>query len=350
MFCSAYLYSVEEYRARTLIFIPPFLVYFLIAALQFNVGSDYPSYIYIYENQWILDRYFNTGEYFFYYSNIILEQFKFKPQSIFFVFAFVQSIFIFVYLKMFSRRGGKVWLIFVIFFCAASVYNNQLNGIRQYAVICLVPIFSLVLFEKRYFLVISLLVFASTLHTSYFILFSLPLLLFIYKKFNIGMVTAFILSLPLYVLISNLTVPILELLELRYLSYIDSDYFSEGKLSVILTKVYYIPLILLFYFIYSEDRLNSLPSRVRPYVNFCIFIFSCTYWSFITLLDIALLARIASYFWLFLIFPIYVVCMYLSKRNIFLFGLVLCYIAFPYIAKVTFLAKNEYLYNSFIFN
>ncbi|PHM62369.1 hypothetical protein Xish_01571 [Xenorhabdus ishibashii] len=65
-FCTLYLYIIKKYKDNFILLLIPFLVYFLTAGLQYNIGSDYFSYINIYNNQWLIDKYYNSGEYIFF--------------------------------------------------------------------------------------------------------------------------------------------------------------------------------------------------------------------------------------------------------------------------------------------
>ncbi|MCW2257103.1 hypothetical protein M2263_003194 [Providencia alcalifaciens] len=46
-FCTMYMYTIQRYRINFFVLLPPFIAYFLVSALQYNVGSDYFSYIYM---------------------------------------------------------------------------------------------------------------------------------------------------------------------------------------------------------------------------------------------------------------------------------------------------------------
>lgn len=349
IFCVAYFFSVQGYKINFLVLIPPFLIYFLVSALQYNVGSDYPSYTYIYNNQWVLERYFNTREYFFYYSNIILSYFKAPSQSIFFVFSFVQSLFIFIYLVILKRRGYSLWLFFLIFFTVTNIYNNQLNGIRQYASLTLLPILTILLFERKYIYFLLGCFIATTFHSSSIIFFALFTFIFLQKSLSKYNFLIFIVTMPIYLFVAKYTPLLLEMLDLKYASYIESEYFEAGNYLNVITKLYYSPAILLFFYIFRKKKYTFI--KDEGYFSFVIFIFSCTYWSFLMSMDIAILSRLSSYFWFFIIFPLYYVAIYFIRNGYkwaFIFYII--YIASPYIAKVTILAKNEFIYRSYIFN
>ncbi|MBL0530225.1 EpsG family protein [Aeromonas caviae] len=349
-FCALYFYAIQKIRVNILLFLPPFLIYFMISALQYNVGADYPSYIYIYENQWVLERYFNSGEFFFYYANKILEYFRFPSQAIFFVFAFVQSLFIFIYFGVLKNKGYLLWLFFLFFFTVSSIYNNQLNGIRQYAALTLLPLLTVFLFDKKYIYYVLGCFVATTFHSSGILFILFPLFILMNKVMGKYCFFLFMVTLPIYMFISKYAPTLLETFDLKYSSYIDSEYFEGGSYITVITKLYYIPALLFFYYIYDSKSCNSIGIKDERYFSFLILVFSCTHWSFLMSLDIAILSRIASYFWFFIIFPLYYVALALRRSNKVVFLIYIVYIVLPYIAKVTFLAKNEYLYKSYIFN
>lgn len=139
---------------------------------------------------------------------------------------------------------------------------------------------------------------------------------------------------------------ILELTNIKYSSYLGDNFFQSRDISIIITKLYYLPLILYFFL-----RFNNKEENHFSYINYCIAIFIITFWSFIMGLDISLLSRLASYFWFFTIFPLlYLLNNALERKNTFEFIFILIYCILPYLAKVTFLAKAEFLYQSYIFN
>ncbi|WP_428846760.1 EpsG family protein [Providencia rettgeri] len=345
-FCTFYFYIIKNYTPSFIVYLPAFIVYFLLAGLQYNVGTDYPSYIYIYENPWTLDRYFNSGEFFFYYSNIVLNNLELPAQFIFILFSFVQSIFIFIYLKKLKKYHIVLWLFFVLFITVTNIYNNQLNVIRQYAALTLLPLLTITLYEQRYKTYIAGCFFAMTFHSTAIIFFTLLLIKPLSKFILRYPFLFFSLSLPFYLLLSQSVPFILEITNMKYSSYLEGNFFQPWDISVIITKLYYLPLILYFFIIYDNKKNDQF-----SYLDFCLSIFIVTFWSFTMGLDIPLLSRLASYFWFFLIFPLfYLLINALQRKKTFEFLFIFAYCTLPYLAKVTFLAKAEFLYQSYIFN
>ncbi|WP_420915636.1 EpsG family protein [Moellerella wisconsensis] len=345
-FCSFYFYIIKNYTPSFILYLPAFIIYFLIAGLQYNVGTDYFSYIYIYENPWTLDRYFNSGEFSFYYSNVFLRYLELPPQFIFILFSFIQSLFIFLYIKKLKKYHIVAWIFFILFITVTNIYNNQLNVIRQYAALTLLPLLTIILYEKKYKTYIAGCFFAMTFHLTAIIFI---ILLFIKPFFKFILRHPFLLfslSLPFYIFLSQSVPFILELTNIKYSSYLGDNFFQSRDISIIITKLYYLPLILYFFL-----RFNNKEENHFSYINYCIAIFIITFWSFIMGLDISLLSRLASYFWFFTIFPLlYLLNNALERKNTFEFIFILIYCILPYLAKVTFLAKAEFLYQSYIFN
>nr|WP_232614138.1 EpsG family protein [Photobacterium carnosum] len=349
-YCGLYFWAIRDYEKTWLTLFPPFCIYIAVSALQFNVGSDYTSYISIYENQWVLDKYYDSKEFFFYYLNVFLNYMKSPPQMIFVVFSIVQSFWIFLFFKRMSKIKVVLWLFFVIFFTTTNIYNNQLNGIRQYAVLTLFPYVTFLVAEKKYIRSLLFLILGITFHSSAYILFSIYIIRILSNLFNKRLFFIFCLSFLFYFVIGNYTLSFLQLIGSKYSLYSDSIYFEAMNISTVITKIYYLPVFMLF-FLLRRKRTVSNNFFDSDYFNFALFIFASTYWSFLLSLDIGILSRVAIYFWFFIIFPIYYVI-----RSLWILGdkklsiIVFVYTVMPYFAKVTFFAKGEFLYHSYIFN
>ncbi len=350
LFCSLYFYSIRDYRVNFVVLLPPFIIYFLVSALQYNVGTDYFSYIEIYTTPSLLERYLDAREFSFYYINVILNYLKAPPQALFFAFSLVQSIFIFLFLIKAKNKGFSLWILFFIFFTVTNIYNNQLNLIRQYAALTLIPILSILLCDKRYVSFIIGCFIATTFHSSGIIFYCFFIFIYFYKLAKRYSFVIFAFTLPLYFYLTTYVSFFLDLFSLNYAYYVEGQNVETGNFSALVTKLYYLPVILFFYFIYYKRSDFNPKIKCGDYLPVMIFIFSCTYWSFIMSLDIGILSRLSTYFWVFIIFPLYYVAIYLEQRNKKYLYIYLIYLLLPYVAKVTILAKNEFIYKSYLFN
>ena len=82
-----------------------------------------------------------------------------------------------------------------------------------------------------------------------------------------------------------------------------------------------------------------------------IFAFTLTFWFFLLALSLGIATRFYYYVVFFMVFPMYYMLHYTYvKGKMFSFIVILCYIVLPYIAKVTFLAKGEFLYKSILWS
>ena len=226
-----------------------------------------------------------------------------------------------------------------------------MNGIRQYAALTLLPILTVFIFNKQYVRFFLMTLLAMSFHSSAVIFLCLIPLRFLYERLGRYCFIIFFISSFLYLWLPEYTAAILDFLGLRFSSYIDSSYFESGGYVYVITKLYYLPCFLLFFCIYRRHNEFIANSWSSEYFFFVVFIFACTYWSFLMTLDAFILSRVASYFWFFIIFPIYYNYIFLVRRyNPAISLIYIGYVIVPYFVKVTFLAKNEFIYRSYIFN
>src|SRR5690606_7432606 len=125
----------------------------------------------------------------------------------------------------------------------------------------------------------------------------------------------------------------------RYSLYLETEY-SEGRaVDGILTKFYFLPIIVIFWYFYIKDK------NVDNFFSFAILIFSLTHFMFLQALSFDLLMRVWDYFIFFIIFPIYYV---LNRSRGFTLILILIYILLFYVLKVVFFPVAEYDYDFYM--
>lgn len=344
-FVAVYFSLTERYKPSMLVMFPAFLVYFLVAGLQYGVGTDYFSYISIFEDESRHDFYFERKEYLFSYLNSLLLWLEMPVQSIFLAIAFIQASLVFMYFKAIKKKGFILFLFFVVFFCVTNIYNNQLNGLRQYVVITAMPLLTILLYEKRYVWFLVGLLLASFFHnTAWFLLFLVPIC-FLCKKYNRGLFGLFVLSAFCYFLLGGAVEEIVQRFLPSYSHYLKGDFAEGHSLVLFATKLYYLPLIFWFYLVYKKDNTDF-----GKYFHFMVVVFTLTFWFFIISLYLGIAERFYLYVVFFIAFPIY----YLlhnsyKKRKLENFIAVMFYVIMPYVAKVTFLARGEFLYRSVLF-
>lgn len=343
-YVAGYFYFIDRYKASFIAMLPAFLIYFLVAGLQYNVGSDYYSYVDIFTNEEKLQLYFERGEVLFYWVVSLLQWLELPPQSIFLAISFVQSLLIFIYLKSIKKLGFFLPLFFIVFFCVSNIYNNQLNGLRQYVVVTALPILTILLHNRRYFyFYIGVFVVSLFHNTAWFLLILVPLYIF-HKKADRSLFFLFCGSVFGYLFLGSVIYDLVEMLLPSYAHYLHSEYSKGESLVLFATKLVYLPLIFYFYAVYRKDN-----SDFGRYFHFVIFVFTLTYWFFILALYLGLAVRFYYYFAFFLVFPFYYILHQSYKsRQWLMFAFVLFYAVFPYVAKVTVFAKAEFFYQSIV--
>lgn len=135
-----------------------FLLVFVPAAIRYDIGTDYMSYLSIYENEWQLESY-KFKEPAFYFVNWFLKSIGAHFQWMFATFAF---IFTAVAFKAYPRK--QAWLLH--FLIITMLWFSSFNIIRQdiAVVFCLLAVFNF--FEKRYFWFFSLTLIGAMFHQS----------------------------------------------------------------------------------------------------------------------------------------------------------------------------------------
>lgn len=344
IYTAVYFALIEKYKASLFAMLPAFLVYFLVAGLQFNVGTDYFSYIDIYENEERHWFYFNRGEYLFFALNQGLNWLKLPPQSIFIAVSFIQASLVFFYFKKIKNKGFILWLLFITFFCVTNIYNNQLNGIRQYVVIAGLPLFTILVYERKIIKSLLLLSFLSFFHNTAWLLLVVYPLFYLQVRFNRSLFLLFVASAAGYLFVGKFIYEVASLIFPSYLHYLQGGYAEPQTIKLFLTKLYYLPVVFYFYLIYKQTD-----SDFGRYFHYMVFLFTITYWFFLLALSLGIATRVYYYVIFFYLFPVYYVLHfnYINKRQLdFIF--ILAYVVLPYVFKVTVLAKAEFLYKSIL--
>lgn len=135
-----------------------FLLVFIPSAIRYDIGTDYFSYLEIYENASLLESY-KFKEPGFYFVNSVLSNIGAHFQWMFTVFAF---IFTAVAFRAYPKNNA--WLLHFLFF--SMLWFFSFNGIRQAVALawCLLAVFNF--FERRYFTFFVLTFIASNFHQS----------------------------------------------------------------------------------------------------------------------------------------------------------------------------------------
>lgn len=344
-----FLYLRDRWKVGWIGYIFFFILISILPGFQYGVGTDYFSYENIYNNASVLEYYFNTKEYAFYYLVKCIHLFSDDSKFFFGIVAILQSLLItFIFIK-FKAHNFVVFLLFFCFFSITNLMHTQMNIIRVSFSIYLFILSLLYKFEGRilvslFFLFLGVLFHKSTLAMLPFFIIPVRIYGFIYGKpafFFLMFLSVFLFN-PL----GQFTLPIIEMFFLSYSNYYvgGGDLIPVSTLNI-LTKAYYIPISAMFiYYIGREEIISS--EFERRLVGFWIIISS----SYLLSYHYSFFTRINFFFVFYYIIPIYYVMqiLYSKKKKIkllFLTG----YIFIPYILKVIFFPLAEFNYKTYIF-
>lgn len=354
---TCFLYYIENRKitfkgkliSLPLLFSLPIFLYFIGPAFQYNVGTDYFSYIWIYETpNRVEDIYLNLHhEYGFYFIIKTLQYFNFHSQSIFIVFGFLDTVLFFTILIMLRKYGFKPWIVFLLFFTVTTTYHNQMNGLRQYIAILSTPILFILIYEKKYFKSILISLFALSFHKSFIIIIILIPFIIIMKRLSNLQLFKLSLIIPFFLIVIT---PIIGDIFIEYIFPIYKTYLNEQefKFTSILTKLYYLVFVGYFWYVYL---IKQFVSKVNQQVfKFMILIFSMTYCIYLTGITFPMYGRIFQYFFFFYIFPLYYIIEYnIIHRNYRALTILVSMLVIPYIMKILVFPVREYSYNCILF-
>ena len=142
-------YKEVGYKTVIVFSLPVIFAWVLIIGSQYYVGTDYPTYLSLFKN---IDSAKNEDtEFGFVYFVYLCNYLGFYGQDLFFIIAF----FWILSLLQISRTitTSKYVFIFVfVFVTVSTVFNNQMNGVRQYVAVYFFTSSVLYMLNKKYVL------------------------------------------------------------------------------------------------------------------------------------------------------------------------------------------------------
>lgn len=347
-----YLFIMDrkfEKLAFLLVLLPIVLIYFQVPAFQFDVGTDYMSYVDMYKYGYNIEYYYNKKEYVFYFILKVSTWLELGEQSIFVLVSIVYSFFWLVLIVLLKNANYKVWICAFLYFTVTGIYQNQLNGLRQYMAISILPCLFILLYNRKYYYSFALTVFASLCHASFILVY--PFFVFVFIRPSPAKIcTLFLISGVFCALVFPKLLPlVVSVLFGNYAGYFESSLSASANLSSLLTKIYYAPLFILAMYSYSKDVREGKYDKKYDMIMTFFMILAATYWLFVVNMYFGFFGRVAQYFMIFYIFPIYyLIHRYLERKKLYSVICIFCYISLPYILKVTVLATSEYDYHSIL--
>lgn len=321
--------------------LPLFAVWLVICGGQYYVGTDYGSYMRIFKGN--LAQFELSGEIGFAFVVRLFNSIGVRGQALFYVFFSLNFFFFYLLLK--RIKNGSIFIYILLYITVTSLFNNQLNTLRQATTIYMGTYASLLLFENRRWRSLLVLLLAISIHKSSIIY----LLLIFYKRakaLNRTWLLATLIAcftLGMFFSFSDLLMGSIPYLPKDYAWHIQSDSISEYGMLNKVTKLIFIPLYVLA--VWSCDKfLRDDMSKTLfniGVLSFCLRLL---------LINISIVYRLSASFLLLSIFPLYYYMYYLyTTRKTFIFGSVTLGLLLLYFLKAAVYPSGEYLYHSIYF-
>lgn len=320
---------------------PLILFWIFLCGSQYKVGTDYESYIKIF-NGYNNDFYSQNGEILF--SNFIklCNLVGIKGQALYYIIYTISFYFLFLIIKRTKIRYSAIFILMYI--AISSVFNNQFNIVRQCLAIYIGSYSAILAIEGQKNESLLLTISATLIHTSAitFIVFLIPskILSCLNKiKMEILLFVGLFLSFILSVSMLDHFIPYLPS---TYGWYIKSGDLGESNILTSLTKYIFFPFYLLAIIKYPKLELEELDNKLFKWgvIGFTIRI---------CLLNLPLVNRLSASFLIISLFPLYYYFESLIKSRSLNIIIFLFFIILFYAIKVLLFPKAEYIYQSIFF-
>lgn len=331
-------------KAQILIMLVPVCLWIIILGSQNSVGTDYESYYSLFSGADV-GLYDRKKEYLFVFLCNFINKNNLNPQIGFYLFSILQMFFL--YLFILKVNFERLDIFIYVFFTCSTFFINQLNGLRQFLAADIFMLAYLLLKEKKYFLYIIMLIFASMFHRS-----SLFLIFFVFTNSFFSKVSKKLLYLEIIISFILMVVGVDKILLLpikytSYASYLNTDYYISGNRASVIniaTKLIYLPYIVLV-----VSKIQKVKESNIQLLQFGIF----SYCFKLVSMSSFFMRRFSYYFDGFLCLPIYYYILLIleddnlpkyRKVNKILIFLILSF--GPFFIKTIISPSAEYLYTS----
>lgn len=344
VFIYSYLIRLKKNENECISFIlgylPIAILLIMTLGLQYDVGTDYYSYLSLADGSKNMSWIANRSEILF----ISLVQIIIKignPQMLFVLVGSIQVLFLLLITYELKKLNLKLHNFFFLYFTLSLTFFNQFNGIRQYIAVYIVVYAFIKLINEKKILFVSLIILASLFHSS--AIYFLPFII-------LGRLLKKRVPIKIVILISGILI-IVSMIEISkfieillsftsYKSYIGSNYFGRMPIKGIITKLP--KLIVVLYSSYLIDKKDLVEKEVEllnlGYIGIFVLIMSFTS---------TLIWRFYQYVDLFIVFPVLILFNEEKYKTIKIVISILLFIML--IVKIIVIPKGEYAYQSIIF-
>lgn len=236
---------------KKLLYLISFLFVWLVSALRYNVGTDYPNYIYIFDNLYLYE--FGVLEPIYYLLNQVIVLLGINKQWLFITTSFISTFFIYKTANYYNQKGW--FILFYLLF----LYLASLSIVRQLTAVSIIVygVHHLLNYNNKKF-ILSIL-FAAGFHYSAF--FLAPMLLL--TKIRLSWIGGIILFIGVIILIRQVNIiqgifsnSFFE--NSKYAVYAINEYNRESELgSGLGVLIQILPAIILVLFSFSIQKLPN---------------------------------------------------------------------------------------------
>lgn len=346
---SAYLIGRYYSRARVSsgaflgLLLPILLMWLFVCGGQYDVGTDYGTYHRLFSGD-EPTKFRDSGEYLFAWIIAGCNALGLYGQALFYVFYAINFYFFYLVMKRIELK--YIFLYVMLYITVTSLFNNQLNGLRQSTAIYMGTYALLLLIERRRWQAFVVIVAASLVHLWAAILLGtflvakpvrrlpLPLLL---AMLGVSIGLSFVLRVEMFGFVSPYLSDV-------YAHYITGQEYEEKSLLLKITKLMFFPLYLLALARFRKMELTEREAVLFKwgFVSFCLRL---------AVLNLDILYRVFDYFLLMSVFPLYYYLRYLIRTGRrFVFLAILLLLTLFYALKTMVFASAEYLYDSIYFH
>ena len=349
LFSIGYAYLLGWYYAHRrlsdwglfLLLLPIFAVWLFICGGQYEVGTDYTSYLSIfYGND--LDTYIDKHEYIFVGIVSLFNTFGIYGQALFYFFYALNFLFLFLIIKRLNVQ--QIFIFIILYITVTNLFNNQLNTLRQATAVYIGTYVAILILEERFRKGLLFILLAVFIHQSALVLLCLYGLNYIIKRlsYNILLICLFIAIGLSIVLKTDVLEFALSFLSEEYAWYLKGGMVEETGLLTKVTKYLFIPVYLLAWVNFRKNNYNDEMLLFKwGWIAFC-----CR----ISVMNLSIINRLFDYFLILSVFPLllYLYHLFKTRKNLLFVSIIFLFSLF-YAIKVIIFARGEYLYNSIYF-
>lgn len=339
-YCRTNCYGI---KTALLYYLPIFSLWLIICGGQYAVGTDYGSYLSLFNGSTDLDRMTSKGEILFTSIVRICNLIGIRGQGVFYVFYSINILFLSLIAKRF--RSSQLFLFILLYIVVTSLFNNQLNILRQTTACYIGTYAMLLLWEKKRGKSFVFVTMAFMIHNASLVY----ILAFLFNKLicRLNIRTLFLL-LGVASVVGLLFKPsflnfFIAYLPPDYAWFISGGFIDEQEGFLILLKYIYLPIYLLSLFYYSKhpEEYNS----IKLLYNWGIVAFAMR----LFLVNLTVVSRLFDFYLIVSIFPLLYYLSAISNRQKNLYYIIIFSLIFVYSAKVILFPRGEYAYHSIYF-